>query len=56
MQKYASVHEQLDVKNVLDLIAEWLGRLESSEFTVNPLSQSAPPKLALLGPGFQIPD
>src|SRR5207244_7929539 len=48
VEKYPNVHEHLDVKYLLELIAEWLGRLEASEFSVNPLSQTAPPKLILL--------
>ena len=48
LQKYPQVHEHLDVKHLLEIIAEWLARLEASEFTVNPLSQNAHPKLALL--------
>ena len=55
VQKYPSVHEHLDVNCLLGLIAEWLDRLEASEFAVNPLSQGAPPKLTLLLPNPPVP-
>jgi predicted metal-dependent hydrolase len=45
--KYASPHEQLDVAHVLRLADEWVARLESEDFEVNPLRQHAAPKLAL---------
>ncbi|MCI0540343.1 MAG: DUF309 domain-containing protein [Verrucomicrobiales bacterium] len=48
LEKYPSVHEHLDVKHLLGLIAKWLGRLESSKFAINPLSATPPPQLALL--------
>ena len=47
MQKYPNVHEELDIKCLIELIADWLGWLESSEFTVNPLSHHPPPQLTL---------
>lgn len=47
VEKYPSVHEHLDLKALLEIIATWLGRLESSEFNVNPLSEDSPPKLTL---------
>jgi predicted metal-dependent hydrolase len=47
LRKYPVVHEHLDVAAVLGLIAEWLGRLEEGDFTQNPLSINAPPRLGL---------
>jgi predicted metal-dependent hydrolase len=34
---------KVDLKHLLELIAEWLGRLESSEFAVNPLAHASLP-------------
>lgn len=47
LQKYPSPHEQLDLKIVLRLIADWLRQLEANNFTVNPLSDANAPHLAL---------
>jgi predicted metal-dependent hydrolase len=49
-QKYPGQHEHLDMIGLLGLIEDWLGRLESSAFTVNPLNGNAP-KLAVTEPG-----
>jgi predicted metal-dependent hydrolase len=48
LSKYPSIHEQLDLLPVLDLIAHWLHQLEFNEFTVNPLQIQPAPKLFLL--------
>ncbi|HEY5345113.1 MAG TPA: DUF309 domain-containing protein [Verrucomicrobiae bacterium] len=45
--KYPSLHEQLDLKIVLRLIADWLRQLETNDFTVNPLSAATVPRLVL---------
>jgi predicted metal-dependent hydrolase len=47
LEKYPSVHEQLDLVAVLRLIADWLQRLEQGEFTVNPLTAQTVPNLKL---------
>ena len=41
--KYPGIHWQLEVRQVLLWIEEWLARLEEGNFTVNPLGQHAPP-------------
>ena len=48
VEKYPNIHEQLDVRQLVELISEWLQRLEVSDFAVNPLLHCAPPKLTLL--------
>ncbi len=48
LEKFPEIHEQLDLRNVLCFIADWLGQLERSDFTVNPLSAANVPRLALL--------
>ncbi len=47
LEKYPAVHERLDVAKVLGVIADWLGRLEAADFTVNPLAAGAAPHLEL---------
>jgi predicted metal-dependent hydrolase len=47
LRKYPSPHERLEIARVLALIEDWLGRLESSGFRLNPLSPATAPKLAL---------
>jgi predicted metal-dependent hydrolase len=48
LEKFPRAHERLDLTAVLALIADWLQRLEQSEFTVNPLSAQAAPRLELI--------
>jgi predicted metal-dependent hydrolase len=48
LQKYPAHHEHLDLHHVLHLIESWLHKLESQEFTVNPLTTTNAPKLSLL--------
>ena len=45
LEKYPARHEHLDVAEVLALVGDWLGQLESSDFTVNPLDLGNAPKL-----------
>ena len=45
LEKYPLRHEQLDLTAVLALIADWLQRLEQSEFTINPLTAATVPQL-----------
>ena len=47
LEKYPLLHEKLNLDAVQQLIAGWLWRLEQAEFTVNPLTNSRPPQLAL---------
>ena len=47
LEKYPARHEHLEVSGVLALIEEWLARLESQQFTRNPLDDENAPKLAL---------
>ncbi|MBA4146596.1 MAG: DUF309 domain-containing protein [Verrucomicrobia bacterium] len=49
LQKYPSIHEQLNIAEVLLLIEVWLGKLELNGFVTNPLATDAPPKLELGG-------
>jgi predicted metal-dependent hydrolase len=48
LQKYPKVHEDLDLGATLSLIRSWLGELESSGYSVNPLPLRAAPQLRLL--------
>ena len=47
LEKYSSPHEKLNLIAVQQLIEGWLFRLEKDEFTVNPLTNSMTPHLAL---------
>lgn len=46
LSKYPPLHHRLDVNRVLGLAEDWIGRLEASGFTVNPLAHHAPPVIA----------
>jgi predicted DCC family thiol-disulfide oxidoreductase YuxK len=48
LEKYPRIHEQLDIATVLELIANWLMRLEFDNFSVNPLMAENAPRLLLL--------
>jgi len=48
LEKYPVRHAHLDLTAVLALIADWLRRLEQSEFTVNPLTAQTVPRLELI--------
>jgi predicted metal-dependent hydrolase len=48
IERYPSPHEALAITDVLKLIEEWLGWLEKSSFSENPLSKAEPPRLRLL--------
>ncbi len=48
LEKYPRVHEQLDVAAALELIANWLMRLEFEHFAMNPLTAENAPRLTLL--------
>ena len=47
LEKYPTLHEKLNLVAVRQLIAGWLRRLEQDEFTVNPLTATNVPQLAL---------
>ena len=47
LEQYPRIHERLDLAAVLRLIADWLRRLEHSEFMVNPLTAPTAPELKL---------
>ena len=47
LEKYASPHEGLDLRIVLQMIADWLRQLETNDFSANPLSATNLPQLAL---------
>ena len=47
--KYSSVHERLNVASVLAIIEKWLGELESTQFSINPLASEKAPELHLFG-------
>jgi predicted metal-dependent hydrolase len=47
LRQYPRVHDELDVEQVLQIIADWLRRLESTDFAVNPLLPGNAPKLGL---------
>lgn len=47
LRKYSSPHERLDLVVVLKLIDAWLGELERSEFSINPLTETNAPRLSL---------
>lgn len=52
LSKYPSIHDGLDLKKVLELIADWRTRILKSEFSTNPLPNSKPPQL--LEPAYPI--
>src|SRR6516162_5427763 len=47
LEKYPAQHEQLDVAQVLELIARWRGWIEQADFARNPLNESTKPELKL---------
>lgn len=47
-QKYPPQQEQLNLRELRDLIAGWLAKLEASGFTTNPLTAANCPKIVLL--------
>jgi hypothetical protein len=46
--KYPMPHERLDLVLILDLIAQWVAKLEAGDFLVNPLTPASPPRIDLL--------
>ena len=51
LRRYPSIHWQLEVRQVLALIEEWLAQLEAGNFAVNPLTVRTAPCLELV-PGI----
>lgn len=51
LRAYPPVHWQLDVRGLVKLIEDWLGRLESGGYAINPLGDHAPPHIKLLAGG-----
>ncbi len=47
LEKYPATHEQLDVRNVLQLIETWLGKLEADDYKENPLTPLNAPQIGL---------
>jgi hypothetical protein len=48
LQRYPSIHERLEVNDVLALIGRWLERLDADSSAGNPLTSDTVPRLALL--------
>ena len=48
LQKYPAVHERLDLVKLQETIQKWVQQLESTNFSVNPLTPGTAPKLHLL--------
>ena len=49
LKKYPTVHERLEVANVLSLLGKWREKLEATDFAENPLTTSNAPQLSLPG-------
>jgi hypothetical protein len=47
LERYGPIHDQLDLKSVLELIGDSRRKLEEGAFSVNPLSLQDPPKIRL---------
>ena len=45
--RYPARHEGLQLPDLLALIVDWRARITSSDFSINPLPGSPPPRLAL---------
>jgi predicted metal-dependent hydrolase len=50
LRNYPPLHQRLPVDGTLALIDHWLGRLEATDFTGNPLSAASRPRLRLSDP------
>ena len=48
LEKYPRAHERLDVTAVLAMIRDWLSRLESKDFSTNPLAPANAPQINLI--------
>jgi predicted metal-dependent hydrolase len=47
LEKYPDLYEKLDLKSVRQLIGQWLNRLETGNFEINPLTPGTKPKVSL---------
>jgi predicted metal-dependent hydrolase len=47
LKTYPATQDRLDVAGVLRMIAVWMGKLESTDFALNPLSPDTTPELRL---------
>jgi predicted metal-dependent hydrolase len=47
LRKYPDIHQRLDVAQTVGIIEKWLGDLEATEFSANPLTETNAPKLGL---------
>jgi len=50
LQRYPAIHQCLDLRIVLAIIEQWLGELESGNFTSNPLAGMTAPALQPANP------
>jgi predicted metal-dependent hydrolase len=50
LQQYPSVHFDLEIPVVLQMIEDWLKKLETGEFQINPLESERAPELHLRSP------
>jgi predicted metal-dependent hydrolase len=48
LKKYPPRHQQLDLRELGELIARWLAEMEASGFNTNPLTAAKHPKIFLL--------
>lgn len=48
LQPYPAIHWRLEVHHVLALIEDWVMRLETGNFTINPLTDHIAPRLELV--------
>ena len=46
LRLYPTLHEQVDMITLLRLLADWRGRIEAQDFTVNPLRADNAPQLS----------
>ncbi len=51
LEKYPTRHEHLDLAQLLNLIEEWLLRLEGNNFSENPLKNFPAPQISLVRNG-----
>ena len=47
LRKYPDIHQRLDVAQTVGIIEKWLGDLEATEFSANPLTEKNTPSLRL---------
>jgi predicted metal-dependent hydrolase len=49
LRKYPDIHQRLDIAQTVGIIEKWLGDLEATEFSANPLTETNAPRLRLSG-------